>query len=153
MDNLYESSDILVSHPSHYQSESGLEVIDVIEAFTDDLTGIFATDTGNCIKYSCRWHKKNGLQDVEKAIWYATHLLNKLYKSEFKRKPKALTGISTRDVMYEYTKDIHDAAAKELSMGLVDLILNWTNENDIRLFIKYAEMLKLLLEGESNELN
>ena len=34
---MYESDDKMVSHPSHYQSETGLEVIDVIEAFTFDL--------------------------------------------------------------------------------------------------------------------
>lgn len=34
---MYESDDKMVSHPSHYQSESGLEVIDVIEAFTAGL--------------------------------------------------------------------------------------------------------------------
>ena len=56
---MYESNDKMVSHPSHYQSESGLEVIDVIEAFTSDLNGIEATDTGNILKYMCRWkHKK-----------------------------------------------------------------------------------------------
>ena len=32
----------MVNHPSHYQSESGLEVIDVIKAFTSNLTGIEA---------------------------------------------------------------------------------------------------------------
>lgn len=37
---MYESDDKMVSHPSHYQSETGLEVIDVIEAFTFDLKGI-----------------------------------------------------------------------------------------------------------------
>ena len=42
---MYESDDKMVSHPSHYQSETGLEVIDVIEAFTFDLKGIEATDT------------------------------------------------------------------------------------------------------------
>lgn len=31
---MYESPDKMVSHPAHYQSETGLEVIDVIEAFT-----------------------------------------------------------------------------------------------------------------------
>ena len=34
---MYESKDVMVSHPAHYQSETGLEVIDVIEAFTFDL--------------------------------------------------------------------------------------------------------------------
>ena len=75
---MYESSDKLVSHPGHYQSRSGLEVIDVIEAFTDGLEGIEAVDTGNAIKYICRWKKKNGVQDLEKAIWYLQHLVDHL---------------------------------------------------------------------------
>jgi len=78
MTELYESDDKMVSHPQHYQSKSGLEVIDVIEAFTDGLNGIEATDAGNIIKYACRWKHKNGIQDVKKIIWYATHLLNYL---------------------------------------------------------------------------
>lgn len=55
---MYESKDAMVSHPAHYQSETGLEVIDVIEAFTVDLNGIEATDTGNVLKYMCRWKKR-----------------------------------------------------------------------------------------------
>lgn len=76
----------IVSHPSHYQSETGLEVIDVIEAFTFDLKGIEATDTGNIIKYICRWSKKNGLQDLEKAKWYLDHLINHVKKLEEENK-------------------------------------------------------------------
>ena len=76
----------MVSHPSHYQSETGLEVIDVIEAFTFDLKGIEATDTGNIIKYICRWSKKNGLQDLEKAKWYLDHLINHVKKLEEENK-------------------------------------------------------------------
>ena len=71
---MYESDDKMVSHPSHYQSEYGLEVIDVIQAFTSDLQGIEATDTGNIIKYACRWKHKNGIQDLKKIMWYAQHL-------------------------------------------------------------------------------
>ena len=81
---MYESNDKMVSHPSHYQSESGLEVIDVIEAFTSDLNGIEATDTGNILKYMCRWNHKNGLQDLEKAQWYLTHLIEKIKEKESK---------------------------------------------------------------------
>ena len=73
---IHESQDDLVSHPNHYQSDAGLEVIDVIEAFTSDLNGIEAVDTANVIKYICRWKKKNGVQDLEKAKWYITHLIN-----------------------------------------------------------------------------
>lgn len=78
----YESEDKLVSHPPHYQSEKGLEVIDVIEAFTSNLTGIEATDTGNIIKYACRWKNKNGIQDLEKILWYTHHLINYLKKND-----------------------------------------------------------------------
>ena len=77
---VYESKDELVSHPSHYQSETGLEVIDVIEAFTFDLKGIEAVDTANVLKYICRWDKKNGLQDLEKAMWYLQHLIEHVRK-------------------------------------------------------------------------
>lgn len=76
----YESDDVMVSHPEHYQSESGLEVIDVIEAFTSELSGIEATDTGNILKYACRWKKKNGVHDLKKIMWYTQHLINYLEK-------------------------------------------------------------------------
>ena len=76
----YECDDPMVSHPNHYKSKNGLEVIDVIEAFTDGLNGIEATDTGNILKYICRWKAKNGLQDLKKAKWYLTHLINKVEK-------------------------------------------------------------------------
>ena len=75
---MYESKDVMVSHPAHYQSETGLEVIDVIEAFTADLSGIEATDTGNIIKYAYRWKNKNGIQDLEKIMWYTQHLIDHL---------------------------------------------------------------------------
>lgn len=70
----------MVNHPQHYISETGLEVIDVIEAFTFDLKGIEATDTGNIIKYICRWKHKNGLQDLKKAMWYLQHLIDHVEK-------------------------------------------------------------------------
>ena len=65
----------MVDHPSHYQSKNGMEAIDVIEAFTSDLSGVEAFDTGNALKYICRWKNKNGVQDLKKAIWYLEHLI------------------------------------------------------------------------------
>lgn len=81
---MYENitNDKMVTKPNHYQSETGLEVIDVIEAFTFDLQGIEATDTGNVIKYICRWKKKNGLQDLQKTMWYLQHLIDHVKKLE-----------------------------------------------------------------------
>lgn len=85
---MYESDDKMVSHPDHYQGKDGMEVINVIEAFTDDLTGIEAIDTGNIIKYILRWKKKGGVQDIEKVIWYATHLRDVLKQKEERKKPE-----------------------------------------------------------------
>ena len=86
---MYKSNDDMVSHPSHYQSENGLEVIDVIEAFTFDLKGIEATDTGNIIKYICRWKNKNGLQDLKKAMWYLDHLIEHVEKMNKENTPRS----------------------------------------------------------------
>ena len=81
-----EPKEDLVNHPSHYQAETGLEVYDVIEAFTFDLKGIEAYNTGNILKYMCRWKKKNKLQDLEKAEWYLKELIKhvKLLEEENK---------------------------------------------------------------------
>lgn len=83
---MYECDDKMVSHPAHYQSNTGLEVIDVIEAFTFDLKGIQAVCTANVIKYICRWKAKNGLQDLKKAKWYLTHLIEHIEKLEGENK-------------------------------------------------------------------
>lgn len=69
-----------VNHPKHYQTESGIEAIDLIEAFTSNLSGIEAVCTGNVLKYMCRWNEKNGIEDVRKAEWYIKKLLNRLEK-------------------------------------------------------------------------
>lgn len=76
----------VVNHPQHYQSETGLETIDVIEAFTFDLKGIEAVCTGNILKYVCRWPQKNGLEDLKKARWYLDRLINHVEKLEEENK-------------------------------------------------------------------
>ena len=96
---MYESTDKMVSHPSHYQSKSGLEVINVIEAFTEGLEGIEAVDTGNVIKYICRWKDKNGVQDLEKAMWYIQHLIDHLIKEDEEKRVE-LTLEKYRAYMY-----------------------------------------------------
>ncbi len=71
------TSNPMVNQPSHYQSH-GLEAIDIIEAVTDGMNGIEACDTGNALKYLIRWKKKNGIEDLQKALWYISHLIKKL---------------------------------------------------------------------------
>lgn len=65
----------MVNHPPHYKSESGLEVIDIIDDFVPDPGSYYL---GNIIKYVLRFQKKGGVEDLEKARWY----LNKLIARE-----------------------------------------------------------------------
>lgn len=81
-DGLYESKDKMVSHPSHYQVGK-YEALDIIQEATKDLTGIFAVDTSQALKYILRWNKKGTpKRDIEKAIFYLTHLVRALDESE-----------------------------------------------------------------------
>ena len=72
----------MVNHPKHYKANNGMEVIDVIEAFTANLEGYEATHTGNIIKYICRWKEKNGLEDLRKAQWYLNRLIENIEKNK-----------------------------------------------------------------------
>lgn len=63
----------IVNHPEHY-TQGGVECIDAIAAATTGLQGIEAVCTANVIKYIWRWKRKNGVEDIKKALWY----LNKL---------------------------------------------------------------------------
>ena len=55
-----------VEHPDHYQTESGIEAIEVIEAFFPD-----SFHLGNAFKYIARAGKKGDyVEDLQKAAWY-----------------------------------------------------------------------------------
>lgn len=61
-----------VDHPDHYQ-RGDMEAIDVIEAFTDHPDDFLK---GNVLKYLLRaGHKNDELQDLQKAHWYLTRLI------------------------------------------------------------------------------
>ena len=68
-------NDNRINHPDYYNADNGMETIDVIDTFTKNLNGIEAVDTGNILKYICRWKKKNGVEDLKKAQWYLSHLI------------------------------------------------------------------------------
>ena len=65
--------DDAVNHPAHY-TQGGIECIDALKAATVGLTGIEAVCTANAIKYLWRWKHKNGVEDIDKAIWYLERL-------------------------------------------------------------------------------
>lgn len=87
-----------VNHPAHY-NVGGIEVIDIIEAFTKDLDSMNAYETGNIIKYILRWPHKNGLEDLKKARWYLNHMIARLEAVDAcnteKIVPNALSEIGT----------------------------------------------------------
>lgn len=69
-----KESDSKVVHPSHY-NQNGMEVLDVIDAFTKNLEGAEAFYAGNVIKYVLRWNHKNGIEDLEKAKVYINKII------------------------------------------------------------------------------
>lgn len=100
-----------INHPPHYQTSSGLETIDVIEAFTEDLIGAEATNTGNVIKYICRWKNKNGLEDLKKARWYLDRLIDYVEKKneeDLQRVMHLMTSSSTADNDYKGIVTAHN---------------------------------------------
>lgn len=74
-----------VNHPYHYQTGSGIEVIDVIDAFTKGIEWVVAFDIGNAIKYVCRWKNNGGIEDLRKAIWYIQHAIEHYEAEEGKQ--------------------------------------------------------------------
>lgn len=74
--------DNMVEHPQHYQTESGIEAITVMEAFTEHLVGKEATNTYQVLKYILRWKKKDGLRDLKKCRYYLDRLINTVEKGE-----------------------------------------------------------------------
>ena len=69
-----KENDSKVVHPNYYNQE-GIEVWDVIDAFTKDLEGAEAFYAGNVIKYVLRWNHKNGIEDLEKAKVYIDKII------------------------------------------------------------------------------
>ena len=79
----------MINHPDHYQL-NGMETIDIIGAATSELSGIEAFDTGNALKYLCRWKNKNGIEDLKKAVWYIQHLID-FEQAEIKKQVDQVT--------------------------------------------------------------
>ena len=62
-----------VNKPLHY-NQAGIECIDAIEAMTENMSGAIAPQAANVLKYMWRCEYKNGLEDIDKAIWYLNRM-------------------------------------------------------------------------------
>lgn len=68
-----------VNHPNHYLANSGIEVIDAIEAWNLNFS------RGNAIKYIARAGIKNPdkeIEDLQKAAWYINREIERLQNGE-----------------------------------------------------------------------
>lgn len=69
-------------NPSHYK-QGKVECIDALEAATANKTGLDAICTANVIKYLWRYEEKGGLEDLNKAQWYLSKLIEHNTPKEF----------------------------------------------------------------------
>lgn len=142
-----------VKHPSHYQSSSGLEVIDVIKAFTEDLSGYQAVYTGNVLKYMCRWHKKNGIEDLKKARQYLNWLIDTMEAEETNKKRTDPASINVTDYpdysskawnsLSESEKDLARHIVRTTASIAIDL-----HDHD-KPFPTYEELLNMTMKEEN----
>ena len=64
-----------VNHPAHYQTEGGIECIDMIRS-TLGKEGFVAYCRGNVLKYIVRYDRKGGVESLEKARWYLNAMID-----------------------------------------------------------------------------
>lgn len=85
-----EKKEDVVHHPNHYMCGE-LEVIDIICNVVGGMSDPFnAYCTGNVIKYICRWFRKNGYEDLEKAKVYIDFILKYKETKTVQRYPEKL---------------------------------------------------------------
>lgn len=114
----------MVNSPPHYQTDSGLEAIDVIEAFFRENYHL-----GAAFKYLARCGKKDApVQELEKARWYISREIARL-GGDTKPDKSDATAISTESPnrwTYEYFGKVRDiSVTSEFGYGqefAVDLV-------------------------------
>jgi len=73
----------MIKHPDHYTFR-GVEAIEVVKIMTATATGVEAYLLGCAVKYLYRYPRKNGKQDLDKAIQCIKMLRDYLYGKEDK---------------------------------------------------------------------
>ena len=68
-----------VNSPSHYTAGSQEAIVTIEEAIEHAPTVSYGMLQAQVLKYLLRvWHKDNPLEDLKKAQWYLTRLINKM---------------------------------------------------------------------------
>lgn len=123
-------------NPNHYKGESGLEVIEVIRDWTKPLHGLYAVGVSQMLKYILRAHKKNGLEDIKKAGWWA-YELTKIHLPLYRDDRYISTRIDMQSVCKEFIND-----QKPLLQVIVCLIHDLVETNSVH---QTGEKMKLIL--------
>ena len=69
----------MVNSPPHY-NKSGIECIEAIKAMTRE--GFQFYLQGNIMKYLWRYRYKNGVEDLKKAKWYLSELIDNVEEDD-----------------------------------------------------------------------
>ena len=73
-----------VNKPNHYMlfPEKDIEVRDLMKVLAGQLDeeyhGMLVSDYIQMMQYLLRWHRKNGLEDLEKAHWYLSKIIEQV---------------------------------------------------------------------------
>lgn len=110
-----------VNHPSHYET-NGIECFDAIVASQ----GIIAAEDFcmcNALKYIWRHDKKNGVEDIRKAIWYLNKYVELDNKGETYLKEKQVDSgnLSIYDIVNLLSDQFH--ISKESRQEIIDVLL------------------------------
>lgn len=91
-----------INHPDHYQTEAGIEAIEVIEAFFP-VNFHFA----NAFKYLARAGKKDDfLDDLDKAIWYLERFRDHCVRFTITEKDRAILTLRNAGYDAPYAKRV-----------------------------------------------
>lgn len=113
----------------HYKTE-GVQHWDVMEFF--DVPYL----EGNATKYLCRWHKKNGRQDLEKAQHYVQKLIESAQRAPGRRAPS---------VQYDAVAQlVRSCGCNDLTSQVIHLLLNWKSVS----CLLSADLLLLAVQHE-----
>jgi len=116
---------------------------------------------GNIVKYISRWENKNGIQDVEKALWYAKRLkeVDKarpalVLAATGEQKKKLLNFVDTYIKENKLSKEeasiITDVINYHLAFPVSDLVAKNILNSLIKSIEKFLNKLKGDLQNESN---
>lgn len=109
----------------HYNGAGAVQHWDIIELHAIPYL------EGNATKYLARWHRKNGQQDLEKALHYVEKLIS-MVKHGWRTAAQTIHNRGRRDVpehmLWTFAQEQHMG---EPSVVVMRLLLGWTSVHEL----------------------